>query len=232
MVGGSRDAILERAQKYLRRALTRLAAPQSVGSGANTRRVVLLNGEEANSPGLSERCAARVATGLMLSGLFALLSTVVYLYLFGNGHHGGGGTGRVSAEERRQVLTLWLALPVTSLSLWNLWGAIQIAAGQQTRSRHRRSLAVVAHADGSVPTLEAALIRSFSPLMAALAGYCAALAVPLSAAVLFALAVATGTYAAFCFSAVWDPDRRGWPDKLAGTVVVQQRVASRRALRR
>ena len=83
----------DRAQTCLRRALVRLAAPQSVGSGAHTRRVVLLNGEEATSPGLSERCEARVATALRLSGLFALLSIVVYLYLFGKGHHGGGGAG-------------------------------------------------------------------------------------------------------------------------------------------
>lgn len=215
---------------WLRRLLVRLAAPQQGVHAGSSQPVVLSNGDEVISPGLSVRCAARSATALELSGVFALLSMLVYLYLFGKGHHAGGGAGRVSAQERRQVLTLWLALPVVALSLWAFWGAIQLAVGKQTRSRCRRSLAVVTYADGGTLALEAAVVRAFFPLAAALAGYCVIVSLPLTAPVLIALVVAVSVYASCCLSAAWNRDRRGWPDKLAGTIVVRKRVASPKAL--
>ncbi|MDE0496244.1 MAG: RDD family protein [Acidimicrobiaceae bacterium] len=219
-----------RARVWLRHLVVRSAVPQQGVRADDSRLVVLPTGVEVESPGLSVRSAARCTTALKLSGIFALFSLFVYLYLFGKGHHGGGGAGRVSAQERRQVLTLWLALPVVALVLWTSWGAVQLAADQQTGSRRRLALAVVAYANGGTPTLEAAVIRAFFPLTAALAGYCAVVALPLTAAVPIGLIGAVFIYATCCLSAGWNRDRRGWPDKLAGTIVVRRRVASPKAL--
>ena len=125
--------------------------------------------------------------------------------------------------------TAWLlvcALGIVATLLIEVW---MLSRFGRTPGKRASRVRVVSSVDGSTATAQQALVRSTIPLIAATIGVLAGTAVD---KIMFRadmrergmlLAVCFGTVAWLLIhtSALWDKNRRGWPDRAASTIVIQ-----------
>ena len=123
------------------------------------------------------------------------------------------------------LVVLLLAMSVTFLPIM-LYEVALTARSGQTRGKDALSIMVVRHDDGQLPTAAAAFIRWIVPAVAIVAGavVVAMIPVPKPQGLEDWVPVAGGLVAWLLVyaSSMWDADWRGWHDKAAGTVVVNE----------
>ena len=102
------------------------------------------------------------------------------------------------------------------------------ARSGRTFGKDALSIMVVRHDDGQLPTAEAAFVRWIVPAGASVAGAVVVAMIPVpepQGLVDLVGPAAAGGFVAWLLvyaSSMWDADRRGWHDKAAGTVVVNE----------
>ena len=122
------------------------------------------------------------------------------------------------------LLVLLVAMSLLPIMLYEV--ALTARSGR-TFGKDALSIMVVRHDDGQLPAAAAAFIRWFVPAVASVAGavVVAMIPVPEPQGLARLVGPAAGGFVAWLLvyaSSIWDTDRRGWHDKAAGTVVVNE----------
>ena len=123
---------------------------------------------------------------------------------------------------------LVVLLAAMSLLPIMLYEVLLTARSGQTIGKDALSIMVVRYDDGQLPTAKAAFTRWIVPAVASVAGAVVVAMIPVpepQELVDLVGPAAAGGLAAWLLvyaSSMWDADRRGWHDKAAGTVVVNE----------
>ena len=123
------------------------------------------------------------------------------------------------------AFSYWLGLAVAAASAVILYEVWATSSRGQSLGKRNVGLEVLRIGDGQPPQLLESLARATIPLAcgASVFGIAAAMSIR------WPLLYGTAAWALVCLSTLLDSSRRGWHDKLAGTIVVKRaRVSGRR----
>ena len=164
-----------------------------------------------------DRFLARCTDTWLLVGALAPVLFFVILYSWAiDIWHSPGREPRDIRTQLEEAVLLWM-LPIAVATIVSSIEGVILAKSGATRGMRRRGIQVVQLSNGQPVILADALLRTITPISAAVAG--------LAIAYLIGLPDWSFWFGflAWCIvycSSIWHPLRRGWHDLLAGTIVV------------
>ena len=188
-------------------------AERSGHHGRPARKTILGDGREVSVADLADRSFARLLDPIVVCLLGLAAAVIAYVEVFLRSFCSLCGHDHV-AHDAVQRTSLVASLVVFGVLL--AYESAGIRESGQTRGKRRRHIRVVDRADGEVPSPEQALVRSLVPAAVGVAGSVGAAVADLRIPALVGL----GLWLVVYLSAMWGEDRRGWHDKAAGTVVI------------
>ncbi len=203
-------------------------APASSGPrapGSETRRTATLgNGQVVELANMSERFTVRLIETVVVAGLVVAELVAMAIWFFVSGYWGSWSIGQASRTADRRtavalagvVLALTLLLPV----IFETWRNCRDCREDR---RGRGGIRLIRFADGEPPSALESATRALLPIGTSALAYCVALFIgPWNAAEAIVL-VGVPMWLLTHGSALMRTDRRGWPDQLAGTIMIPTR---------